>query len=229
MAGGQADDNAGVKSFWIIGSGRFGRIAAARLWAGYPGTSILVVDHDARALGELPDLPVRTVQRDGVDFLVNELTGKDIPSYIVPAVPFHLAFEWLKRKLAPSFQVSRVPVPEEVYNKLPNPIGAGKGKLYASYAAFICPDNCPEPRSFCTVTRKERAGLLYRDCLELKIEGFVSLGIRSIQLAPGVGGYKPEALWAVLERVRQTGAGKDYLLSTACLCHGVLDAFRLTN
>jgi len=63
----------------------------------------------------------------------------------------------------------------------------------------------------------------------MNVDGFLTLGIRSLQLAPGVGGYRPEALWSVLEKVLEVGAEKNYLLSTACLCHGVLDSFRLVG
>ncbi|MCL6611892.1 MAG: hypothetical protein K6T66_10185 [Peptococcaceae bacterium] len=217
------------KTFWIMGCGRFGRIAASRLMAKYPRACFTVVDLSVRSLGLLSDLPapVRAVQSDAAGFLADNLAGEDIPSYIVPAVPVHLAYEWLKRKLQPVFELEKIPVPEQAARRLPNPVPGGTGTLYSSYADFVCPDNCPEPESICTVTRQKRKGLLYRDYLNLNIEGFVSLGIRSVQLAPGVGGYKPEVLWPVLEKVRQTGTAKDYLLSTACLCHGVMDAFRL--
>ena len=51
--------------------------------------------------------------------------------------------------------------------------------------------------------------------------------IRSHQLAPGVGGYKPEALQESLLKISQ---GKGLVLySTACLCHGVVHAFKLPD
>ncbi|MFZ5632565.1 MAG: hypothetical protein ACOY40_06915 [Bacillota bacterium] len=220
---------ADVKSFWIIGAGRFGGIAAKRLAARYTRSSLLVVDISDVALRRLSGLPVKTVQGDGVDFLAGCLTGKDIPSYIVPAVPVHLAFEWLKRKLWQDFEVIRVFVPERAASILPNPTRAEADKLYSSYANFLCPDDCPEPPAVCTVTGEKRQGFLYRDLQDLRVEGFVSIGLRSVQLAPGVGGYKPVDLWSALEKVRQAGTEKGFLLSTACLCHGVVNAFRLAN
>lgn len=218
-----------AKSFWIIGGGRFGRIAAGRLAAKHPQSSLLVVDNSDLALRRLSDLPVKTLQRDGVDFLADCLTGNDIPSCIVPTVPVHLAFEWLKKKVGQRFEMTRVSIPEQAERILPNPIRAETGKLYSSYATFVCPDNCPEPPGSCTVTGEKRRGLLYRNLQELKIEGFVSIGIRSVQLVPGVGGYETGALWSALEKVAQVGAEKGFLLSTACLCHGVMDAFQLCN
>lgn len=214
-------------TFWIFGYGRFGRIAASRLAAKYPRASFTVVDSSAPALEGIRKLPVRAVQADAAGFLAGGLTGKDTPDFIIPAVPVHLAYEWLKKKLEPVCGVVSVSVPDQAALRLPNSFPAGTGRLYSSYATFVCPDDCPEPPDICTITGQDRPGALYRDFLKLEIEGFVSLGIRSRQLAPGVGGYKPEALWRALETVKLTGTEKDYLLSTACLCHGVMDAFRL--
>jgi hypothetical protein len=50
--------------------------------------------------------------------------------------------------------------------------------------------------------------------------------IRSHQLAPGVGGYPPRALFAALNEIE--AAQKPILLSTACSCHGVMDTFQLS-
>jgi len=215
-------------SFWIIGAGRFGRIAAARLTKKHPGAAVLVVDRQRGALGQVADLPVQTVQEDGIEFLARNLKVKDGPACLVPAVPVHLALEWLKKKLAPDYEVIKVPVPEAALRLVPNPLPAGEtGKLFASYATFVCPDNCPEPEKICTVTGRPRQGLLYRDFREIKVDGFVTVGLRSLQLAPGVGGYPPESLWAALEKVLAAGQEKNFLLGTACFCHGVLDSFRL--
>lgn len=220
-------DYAGASSFWIIGAGRFGRLAAKRLLPKYPEALFLVVDNNRQALDVLGELPVKVIQADGVGFIIDNLTGKDVPSYVVPAVPVHLAFEWLKKKLEPVYGVAKIPVPEQAVRALANSITAETGKLYASYADFVCPDDCPEPPLVCTITGEKRKGFLYQDFSELKIDGYKSLNIRSHQLAPGVGGYKPRELTAVLEEVMRTGIEKDYLLSTACLCHGVMDSFRL--
>jgi hypothetical protein len=51
-------------------------------------------------------------------------------------------------------------------------------------------------------------------------ENYASLVVRSRQLAPGVGGYRPEDLFSMYERV-QKGASP-FLISTACRCHGVV-------
>ncbi|MHB8984782.1 MAG: Rossmann-fold NAD(P)-binding domain-containing protein [Eubacteriales bacterium] len=217
------------KVFWIIGAGRFGQIAAARLSARYPQASFLVVDIRAGALDQLAALPVNTVQEDGVGFLAKQPLDNDFPSYIIPAVPVHLAFEWLKIKLGPALTVSKISLPQELTGAFSNSVMAGTGKLFISYATFLCPDDCPEHPRRCSATGRKRLGRLYRDLEELEIKDFYTLCIRSFQLAPGVGGYKPEALWSTLEKIMAVGPENNYLMSTACLCHGVTDAFRLQS
>jgi hypothetical protein len=54
----------------------------------------------------------------------------------------------------------------------------------------------------------------------LNIEPFMALNMRSYQLGPGIGGYRPEQLLAMRDTVRQ--ARGPILLSTACRCHGVI-------
>ena len=110
---------------------------------------------------------------------------------------------------------------------LPNPLFGKSGDVYVSYADFLCPDNCPEPKDHCFVTGKPRGTFMFDRLSRLSFPGFSSLNIRSHQLAPGVGGYRPESLFALLEKVRQ--AENDLVVSTACRCHGVLTGMRKTE
>jgi hypothetical protein len=48
--------------------------------------------------------------------------------------------------------------------------------------------------------------------------------IRSHQLAPGVGGYSPRDLFAALNEIE--AAQGPVSLSTACSCHGIMNAFK---
>lgn len=214
-------------SFWILGSGKFGQRAVHRLMSKYPDASLLVVDNDVNALKSIENLAVQVVRADGVAFLAEKLGREEFPSFIVPAVPIHLLFEWLAEKLRDVFDIARIAVPEQMDSLVPNPMRAENGKLYSSYANFYCPDNCPEPPDTCTVTGEKRRGLLYRDLADIQIDGFVNITIRSCQLAPGVGGYSPGVLLSAYEEVLRIGARGKYLLSTACLCHGVTDVFNL--
>ena len=48
------------------------------------------------------------------------------------------------------------------------------------------------------------------------------LVIRSFQLGPGIGGYRPRDLYDLLDQVESSDEA--ILLSTACRCHGVMTA-----
>ena len=67
---------------------------------------------------------------------------------------------------------------------------------------------------------------LFQLLRSLEYRHFKPVVIRSRQLLPGVGGYRPKALFGALAAVES--ADGPVMLSTACRCHGVLDAFRLS-
>ena len=212
-------------TYWIIGAGKFGARAAEELCRKKPEARFIVVDKDQEALKRLNHLPVKKVCQEGASYLHAHLDTDLAADWIVPAVPIHLAFEWVRLKMLDRARIEVVPVPSEVASMLPNPVRGPKGQLYVSYADFLCPDHCMEPLDRCTVTGKPRKGLLYKTLEGLLYDDAISVVIRSRQLAPGAGGYGPEDLKESLGRVcRAKGL---VLYSTACLCHGVVHAFKL--
>ena len=98
------------------------------------------------------------------------------------------------------------------------------GDLYTSLANFLCPEDCPEPSQYCTVTGKRRPKPLYKILMDL-YGPFESRVIRSQQLGPGVGGFKPEVLIDLVEDTqKRRDTDRLILISTACRCHGVTSA-----
>ncbi|MGD8613081.1 MAG: potassium transporter, partial [Desulfobacterales bacterium] len=93
-----------------------------------------------------------------------------------------------------------------------------------SIADFKCPANCSEPDDICTHTGKPRPMILHEFLKSIQPKGFTSIVIRSHQLAPGVGGYTPAALFDALDQIKKMQS--PVLLSTACSCHGVMNAFK---
>jgi len=212
-------------TYCIIGAGKFGARAAKKLYRKSPEARVIVVDENRQALRRLSHLPVEKVCQEGASYLYTHLKNDPAPDWIIPAVPIHLAFEWVRLKMLDRARIDIVPVPSEIASMLPNPVRGPRGQLYVSYADFVCPDHCMEPLERCTVTGKPRKGLLYKTLEEIVYEDAISVVIRSHQLAPGVGGYGPEALKESLGRISQ---GKGLVLySTACLCHGVVHAFKI--
>lgn len=212
-------------SYWIIGAGKVGARAVGRLYKKRHGASLTVVDHDAEALKRFNDFPVEKVCQEGASYLHMHLDGQDGPDWIIPAVPIHLAFEWVRLKLSATGRVEVFPVPDEIAKMLPNPTRGPDGRLFMSYADFRCPDHCNEPYHKCTFTGERRKGLLYKTAGEIRYKDFRSIVVQSEQLAPGVGGYRPEALREGLAEVLE-GNGP-VLYTTASLCHGVMHAFKL--
>lgn len=210
----------------ILGAGRFGRLAAQRLGRRHPDAAITVVDQAT----EFAENPVfrgcKTVAADGIDYLVEVMAEAAAPDWIAPAMPVHVAWLWMRRDLAAAGrQVVDLAVPEAVAARVPHPLRGDHGQLYASNADFICPDDCPEPERFCTVTGKPRPVVMFAHLAGLRVPGFAPVVVRSRQLAPGVGGYRPADLRQA--EAAALAAPDAVLLATACKCHAVIDAFRI--
>lgn len=214
-----------MESFWILGAGHFGSLAAQRLLEQKEDCNLLLVDNDAEPLRQLKVEPIEIVNKDAIDFLVDYRgLGHE---WIVPAIPVHVGFAWLCRQLAKEGVVTRLSVPSTLEHQVPNPLRAGGGALYTSFATFRCPDDCDEPAESCTVTGESREADLFDLIGNVRVEGYVVRILRSQQLAPGVGGYRLAALWRLLETV--SSVAEQILVATACRCHGVIDVLRFNR
>ena len=207
---------------WILGAGRFGRLAVERLFKDDRSKGV-IVDADPHRLREVPKKDGWiTVRGDVFVFLSNQVLSDD--QWIIPAVPVHVALGWIVMELGKRGVVYRIPVPHDADSLVPHPIRSPSGTLYASHAAFRCPDDCPEPEAFCTITKKPRPEKLYRMLQKLAITDYGTVVVQSRQLAPGVGGYTggqiKEALATIL---RSPGS---FIVATSCSCHAVIDAVR---
>ncbi|HJX60435.1 MAG TPA: NAD-binding protein [Thermodesulfobacteriota bacterium] len=206
--------------YLIIGCGHFGSRAIETLLRKDHRVAIIVVDKDEKALEKVSSFHVERITGDGISFL-NQSLKKRRDTYIIPAVPFHLAFEFALSQLKP-LGGKRGKVPD--ITGLPNPMRGKEGGLYASFADFLCPEDCPEPPRHCTVTREKRGKSLYK-ILEDLHGPFESKVIRSKQLGLGVGGYLSEDLLETVREIKKAGASdRLILISTACRCHAVISA-----
>lgn len=247
-----------------MGAGYFGRRAVRELARRREDTRFLVVDRDPSRLRLLKqevteEIAHRCTFQTGTaaEVLVRGLKpvksagsvqpGTD-PDWIVPAVPQHLAAAWYLTGMGPK-HARRIPVPWEVDNLVPGPLRlpSPSTDLYTSIAQTGCPEDCPEPASYCPATGEPRPYDLFSRLAELankpELPNFTTVVVRSHQLAPGVGGYRPSALHAAAEEMRAapekmdaavkmthaaageraTGRQK-VLLCTSCRCHGVVSA-----
>jgi hypothetical protein len=211
-------------SYVIIGCGHFGGRAVEKLHRKDPHSKIIVVDKNKEAIKKISHLPVETVICDGLLYLNKFFSEGRSANCIVPAVPFHLAFEFILSQLKP-LGARRRKVP--AVSGVPNPVRGKKGDLYTSLADFLCPEDCPEPAQYCTVTKEKRAKPLYKILIDLA-GPFESKVIRSRQLGPGTGGFRSMDLVDLrrdLEGIKTPQ--RLILISTTSRCHGVTSALSI--
>ncbi|MDO9110598.1 MAG: potassium transporter [Desulfatirhabdiaceae bacterium] len=213
-----------MKHIWIIGAGRFGKKAVSAIKKRHPESFITVVDHCPKACEAISGPGLTTVCMDGVSYLHHYLTDAERPVWVIPVIPVHLVYEWIRLRLLPDISTAPVDIPECFRRSLPNVFPGNTGEIFVSNATFVCPENCSEPRDLCTNTRMPRKQSLYQAIAALSCNGFLNLVLQSEQLAPGIGGIRPLALFDTLSAVQQFP--ESILLSTACRCHGVVQAFR---
>ena len=182
-----------------------------------------MIDRDEKAFLGTEGVPVSRIVMDAVRFLKEYFPILTPGQTIVPAVPTHLAFEWLVQYAEGG--IVREEIPEEMKTCLPNSWVSQEGSLLVSYADFLCPDDCPEPADRCTVTGRKRGIPLYERLSRMDLAGYRVHVIRSRQLAPGVGGYKVADLSDLGKKLRMHPDEK-WIVGTACRCHGVVTAFR---
>ncbi|MBK5101057.1 MAG: hypothetical protein JJE15_08720, partial [Desulfobacteraceae bacterium] len=209
---------------FVIGAGHFGT-RAARLIRQRFDAPIFVVDVDKNRLSDVATLGVNWIECDGILFLVENYHFLNPSNTIVPAVPVHLAYEWVKGYLGRSHVISMIQAPEAIKSLLPHTWPGSEGSLLISYADFECPDDCPEPE-YCTVTEERRDNPLHDLLSHVRVPGFKVHVIRSHQLAPGLGGYKVGDLTILAEQLSKAETGK-WLLGTSCRCHGIVTAIEI--
>ena len=210
-----------METIWILGLGQFGLHAVRYLSKKNSDTRFVLVDENEANLMQAAG-PNRILEHaDGVAYLDQNLQTDQGPDWIIPALPVHLAAEWcFVRQEAERFR--RIALPTGIKTFLPNPMEGYNDDIYVSHADFRCPDDCVEPRNICTVTQKPRKPNMFDLLSEIEYPAFQSLVIRTPQLGPGIGGYRPAMLFELLEQVKQ--AKSNLIVSTACRCHGVVTA-----
>jgi hypothetical protein len=214
-----------MKRMLIIGAGRFGQRAVAAVRQQHSDLEITVIDKNEC---RLEHLKVNTVCQDGIDYLSKNLCASEPEVWIIPAIPAHVAYEWLRSNFNTArslISIQQIRVPDSVFRILPNPINGRNGAIYISNADFICPEDCPEPCGSCMWTGTPRSRILHEHLQSIQYLNFRSIVVISRQVAQGVGGYTSEDLFSALSSVKSDDT--PVLFSTACKCHGVMHAFRL--
>lgn len=216
-----------MRKILILGAGKFGLKAAKAARCRWPGSDILVVDQDVQACREMAKQQIKVVCEPGIIYLARTMQETHRPDWVIPCIPVHVAYEWIKQCMAPRYRMETLPVPGEIAGMLPNTMNGTDGALYMSNADFICPDNCPEPDDICTYTGKPRPRVIHQVLAAINYENYKSVVVKSRQIGPGVGGYKSKDLLRALNQILD--AGSPILLSTACKCHGVMHCLKILS
>ncbi|MFH0730979.1 MAG: potassium transporter [Pseudomonadota bacterium] len=208
------------ETIWIAGMGYFGLRALQKLSMQGKERQFVLIDPATATLEAVECGKCGFEQTDAVAYLEHHLRPGNVPDWIIPALPLHLAAEWCLRRLGPKRFGRKLSLPLDMDLLLRNPVRGTTGDIHVSHASFRCPEDCPEPRDICTVTRSARKQNMFELLQLLRFPLFESLVIRSHQLAAGVGGYRAAQLFSLLRQVDE--AKGDVLISTACRCHGVM-------
>lgn len=208
-----------MEDIWIIGSGKFGILAAKSLVRQDRAMNLTLVDQDKDALDQAEKLGCRVEEAEGAAFLHANLNRDAGPDWIVPAVPIHLVWEWCRLKIGKA-RLKTALLPEGLKEFLPHPMDGENGEIYVTHADFFCPPNCNEPDEKCTRTGEPRKEDMFQLLARMDFPGIRPVVIHSVQLGPGVGGYTPKALFEFLDDMAQSPG--PLFAATACRCHGVL-------
>ncbi|MCL5982838.1 MAG: hypothetical protein M1571_10085 [Firmicutes bacterium] len=206
-----------MEKILVLGAGHFGK-KAVETFARH-ACKIVIVDRDPAALPSTAAGNIVPVCAEGIFYLAtNDLSFFD---WIIPALPVHMAFAWLRAKLEGEEGILAVPVPPGLH--IPNNYYVADGTVYATLSRQLCPEDCPEPEGFCYLTGEARELPLYSQLEELHANGFITHVLRSHQLAPGIGGFTPLQLQKLLAQV--AGHRLPGLVISSCACHAVINAF----
>lgn len=211
---------------WILGGGQFGARAVSQLQQRSASAAIVVIDPTP---GNTLPAEIELITEDGIHWLTKHFTQTARVDKIIPALPLHMLAEWLVRALAATNNyVEMVDLQIGMFPGELHPMRLSPSQIALSYADFLCPEDCPEPKNLCTHTGLPRQAPMYSLLESLTYENLTPLVLRSRQFAPGVGGFYPDDLWQFLERVKQH-SGTPLLIGTACKCHGIVDGILLMD
>ena len=95
----------------IIGAGHFGKRAATIL-SQVSTDPLYIVDKHKSSLEGIKGLLINKILCDGIDLIADNFQMLSPKNTIIPAIPLHLAFEWLKNYLGKGFTIKKIEVPE---------------------------------------------------------------------------------------------------------------------
>ncbi len=217
----------GNKMDIIIGGGKYGCHAIEFLRE--KNGNFVVVDPDAtcQAVKRFNLKSSEHVSSKGEHFVQGdlpkalELIDALKPEYVFPTAPVHIAADMAKIKFTLSPWTEAI---NGILPKLPPTVVllAGKGKIIVSFNRDNeCLEKCPMPE-VCPTSKTKKPCTMTKLMQFASPEAFVLI---SHSMAPGMGALKGSEL---LEFFSWAKNKEQFIVGTACDCHGVFSAFKKT-
>ena len=108
--------------YLILGAGKFGRLALERLSQDDAAATFQIVDRTPQALQAIRGLSparVELVEAEAAAFLTAGLQDSSPWDWLIPAVPEHVVFSWLRQGPLAGPDWQTVPVPPELTKLTP--------------------------------------------------------------------------------------------------------------
>ena len=209
----------------VIGGGKYGCHAGEFLRQ--KGKSFVVVDTnpDCLAVKKFGLKSSLNINQEGEQFVqgdlnkVLELIDALKPEYVFPTAPVHVAADMAKIKFALAPWTEAI---DKITTKLPQSVIllAGKGKLIVSFNRDNeCIEECPMPE-ICPTSKTKKPCTMARLMKFASPEAFILV---SHSMAPGIGALKASE---VSEFFNWAKNKDQFIVGTACDCHGVFSAFK---
>jgi hypothetical protein len=229
-----------MQTCWIIGGGCYGssylrQFRKATLRGKMPETRWVILDRNPNCQAtheRLSKDPLAFIFGEWEDILPTLFSNNEIKKndLIIPS-PFQglLIFNWLKKE---ANLVDRVMLPiklPEIGGGLPyEKLGTDNLTRYSSYADWICPPFCIEPK-ICPATKGLKSwdmrDLISNYALEKNI--MRSIFFVCLHWLYGVGGVPADSFFKARNFVREGPPG-DFLISSLSTCHGATSAWNLS-
>jgi len=201
---------------YILGAGNLGSRAAVETAARWPSCELHIADIRTSIPDDLPG--IHHTGTEAMDLLCENLDQSSPDDIVIPCIPVHAAFNWVLSHLG-----FCIPVPVRLMEKLPGAVVGVDGCIYSALSDFNCPDDCPEPAGYCTISGEERGSPMYEIMASIQERSYSALAVRSVQLFPGIAAITSGILFDLLNEARRK-KGR-YLISTASKCIGVVHGF----
>jgi hypothetical protein len=211
----------------IIGGGKYGCHAVELLRQKNKGFVVVDPDPNCQVVKRFNLQKSEQISFNGEQFVLGDLpkaiTLLDAlkPEFVFPTAPVHIAADMarIKFSLTPWTEAINCILP-----KLPSTVVllAGKGKLIVSFNRDNeCLEKCSMPQ-VCPTSKTKKPCTMTNLMRFACPEGFVLV---SHSMAPGMGALKGSELLAFFSWAESR---TEFVVGTACDCHGVFSAFKKT-